>query len=167
MIPINYTTFRALFATSATRDIDGYELWPADKVGSVSSISGAVDSFAGLRGVSNFPITIGIDETADPTYGVDRYHWYLSQRTDDASLQYLSYAVRTTALGPTSYSGLIQVRLTSKCVSDLGLSSETDVLTEQQVTQILRHCYVYVQEIATNKIVVIDLLRYSNGEISI
>lgn len=147
MIVSNYSTFRALFATTTTRALDGFELWPSASL----EASGFDDGFTGIdTPILSFPITISVDGLAN---GAEAYHLWLSQRTEVAADQYLSIALAS------GKSGSWTISLTSKCVSDLGLGGATSTVTPDQLVEILRNCHVYVQRISDNAIQWVDLLR--------
>jgi hypothetical protein len=59
---------------------------------------------------------------ADASPGVDEYDWYLSQRTDDPSRQYLSLTQRPDEAGQ-SYSGTVYLEHTALATSVYGVSS--------------------------------------------
>lgn len=147
MIVHSYTTFRALFATSATLGADGFEVWPSSMV----RAAGFTGGFSGIdTPILSFPITISVNANA---VGAEAYHFWLSQRTEVEASQYLTVARATGA------SGSWTIGLTAKAVADLGLADEEDSVTPDQLTEILRHCHVYVQRISDNAIQWCDLLQ--------
>lgn len=146
--------FRAVFATSASADADGMPTWPIASVRANSFTNG----FTGIgRPIQAFPLTVscngGLSDIADST----TFNWYLSQRTDVAASQYMSI---THAAG---VSGTVTIALTSKCVTDLGLSGVTDSLTEDQLVRILNDAHLYVQRASDDSIQWVDMLEYTLG----
>lgn len=152
MILLRWTDFRYAFVddTSALGP-DGVPQWLHAKV----RADGFDDGFTGIpRPITAFPLTISCDNQA--TTSVDRFHWYLSQRTDDASLQWLSLTQSVPA-----QSGTVVLSLTAKCVTDMGLGSTTQSLVEDDLREILKHVDLYVCDTLTYAIQWVPLLRYS------
>ncbi len=151
MIIDRWTNFRYSFATSSTIGNDGVEVWPVEMV----RANGFDGGFTGIpRPISAFPLTVSCNgQAAD---GGAAFNWYLSQRTDDSSLQWIS----VTQLSGTQ-SGSVVLALTSKCVSDLGLAGVTVTLNEDQLREILKHCDLYVQRVSDDAIQLVQLLQYT------
>lgn len=153
MILPNYTTFRAFFATSATLAADGLEVWPVAELRS----GGFTGGFTGIaKPITAFPITISCN--AQAADGGAAFNWYLSQRTDDPTKQYLSI----TQLSATQ-SGSVVLALTSLAVSELGLGSATAAVGEAELIRILKHCDLYVQRVSDDAIQHVLLLQATLG----
>lgn len=152
MILLRYYDFRYAFSPEPSQlDDDGFPYWEPEVLHS----PGFDDGFTGIpRPITAFPITVSIDSEA--TTAVDTFHWYLSQRTDDSSLQWLS----VTQSDPAK-SGTVTIGLTAKCVTDMGLAGATSSLNEDQLREILKHCHLYVVEVSSSSIQWIDLLQYT------
>lgn len=155
MIPLKWTDFRARFAAASTLGVDGVEAWPV-------SLVRANGFDAGLTGISRpitaFPVTVSCNgQAAD---GGSAFDWYLSQRTDDTSLQWISLAYLSA-----TQSGTVVLSLTAKCVTDLGLSGATATLTEDELREILRHTTLYVRRVSDGAIQLVELLRYTLSSI--
>lgn len=154
MILLRWIDFRNAFAENTTPGIDGVPTWPVDRV----RADGFDDGFSGIgRPITAFPITVSCDSEAVTT--VDAFHWYLSQRTDDAAPQWLSITQSNPA-----QSGTVTISLTSKCVTDMGLNSTTDSLNDGQLREILKHCSLYVVRTSDTAIQWVDLLQYTLSE---
>ena len=141
MIIQRYQDFRNIFATTTTVANDGFYVWPVANVGQAG--------FTGLTRSTvpvTFPITLHATGSlnADSSFGVDEFDWYLSQRTDDPSDQYLSITVVTPTT--VSYSGSIQISKTS-----LGTATYPGV-TEDDLIGLFRHVDIYVQKRSNNLI---------------
>jgi hypothetical protein len=148
VIVYDYSTFRALFATTATPDVTGYEEWPFAEVRS----GGFDDGFTGIdTPIAAFPIEVDVGG------GVD-HHAYLSQRTDDTALQYLEITEANPATDAWT------IALTAKCVSDLGLALTTSPVTEDQLRRILANVTLYVQRISDNAIQFVNILDVTLDE---
>lgn len=151
MILARWTDFRARFATSATTGPDGVEVWPIDEVRS----GGFTGGFTGIaRPITAFPLTVSCNSQA--VDGGAAFDWYLSQRTDDSTLQWMSISQFSA-----TQSGTVTIALTAKCVTDLGLGGTTATLTEDQLREILRHCTLYVQRVSDDAIQLVQLLQYT------
>ncbi len=153
MILPSYTTFRAWFATGSTLAPDGLEVWPVAKVRS----GGFTGGFSGIaKPITAFPITVSCN--AQAADGGAAFHWYLSQRTDDPTRQYLSI----TQLSATQ-SGSVVLALTALAVSALGLAGATADVTEGDLIRILKHCDLYVQRVSDDAIQHVLLLQATLG----
>jgi hypothetical protein len=141
----SYTTFRALFATTATPvDPDGYEPWPyATKMRS----GGFTGGFSGILSFGTsavaFPFTLSVDGQA---VGAVAYDIYLSQRTDDTANQYF------TLTEVSGKSGTWTLALTSVATSKLGLATATTALTPTQGAQATRNVHLYVRRLSDGAI---------------
>jgi hypothetical protein len=143
----SYTTFRALFATTATPvDPDGYEPWPyATKM----RAGGFTGGFSGVPSLNSgpiaFPLTVSVDSQA---IGAPAFDIYLSQRTDDAAAQ--PFAIAEVA----GKSGTWTISLTTRgCVSiglldASGTPTPTASLTPGQVEVASRNVYLYVRRLS-------------------
>lgn len=173
MICHDYEQFRDVFATSTTRDATGRKVWPASELvssagsatvyvtgGNGNLVHGAVGSVQESVGNgATFPWMFTVNgEAADSVFGTDEYDWFLSQRTDDVTKQYLSltrddaeYEDDTT---PTTQSGRVQLSLTS-----LGSSTFGTTLTPAQLARLFDHVYVYAQRRSDDAIWCFDCRR--------
>ncbi len=178
MIVALHSQMRSLFATSATPvDPDGFEPWPAANVNTTGfdPNDGTANAMrfwsegrspALIRPIRNMPIYISVkDEREDLTPGVDEYDWYLSQRTDDPSVQMLSFTQKPRTGGFT-YSGTGILALTSYGVTQLGLASATADLDEQTRRILFKNVFVYVQQKSDNLIQCVNILNYSEGKLT-
>jgi hypothetical protein len=129
---------RTWFAITGTLAADGMERWPVDLV----RANGFDDGFTGIaRPIQAFPITVSCNGgVVDASDANSVYHWYLSQRTDDTTKQWISMA-HASILN----SGSVTLSLTALAVSELGLGAATDSLTEDQLTRITKNLHLYVQ----------------------
>lgn len=158
-----YAQFRATFATSATIGTDGFLVWPGAEVEPVTGLMMEPE-------ITSFPHLIQVDDTQDPSPGVDRYDWYVSQRTDDPAKQYLTVA-RNDSL-PQTYSGQVVIGLTALAVSLLFDPDDPPVpsvafdppLTPAQILALFTDVDVYVQDKATNAIQHLKLLEVMTGD---
>lgn len=138
-----------MFATVATLDIDGYEIWPAAELRS----GGFTGGFTGIpKPITSFPITVSVDGQAN---GAVAHNAFLSQRTDEPANRWLSI---TEATGK---SGTWTIGLTSRAMLDLGLLTASDPVSVDQLIQILNRVHLYVQRISDDAIQWVDLLRAS------
>lgn len=151
MILLRHTDFRQRFATVSTTDPDGFETWPIAKMRS----GGFDGGFTGIaRPISAFPMTVSCN--AQAADGGAAYDWYLSQRTDDPSLQWISISQLSS-----TQSGSVVLALTSKCVADLNLASTTATLNEDNLREILRYVDLYVQRVSDDSIQLVKILQYT------
>jgi hypothetical protein len=151
VILLRWYDFRFGFVDDTTVGIDGVPAWPHDRV----RADGFDDGFTGIaRPIPAFPLTVSIDSEA--VTSVDAYHWYLSQRTDDASLQWLALSQSNPA-----QSGTVTISLTAKCVTDMGLSTTTDDMTEPLLREILKNVDLYVVRVSDYAIQWLPMLQYT------
>lgn len=118
---------------------DGFPVWPVSQLraGGIPAISGDNPPLA-------WPTSYTVDASVDPTPHLHRYRWYLSQRTDDPALQYL-----TLSQPDPLKSGIVAVGLNLTNVAKLlpGRSG-ADLLTPDALTLILANVALYVQRIS-------------------
>ena len=146
---------RSVFATSASVDADGMPTWPIAKVRS----GGFTGGFTGIgRPIQAFPLTVSCNGGVSDAVASDTYYWYLSQRTDDPTAQYMAVTHSTAGT-----SGTVTIALTAKCVTDLGLSGVTASLTEDQLVRILNDAHLYVKRTSDDAIQWVDMLEYTIG----
>lgn len=151
MIILRYTDFRYRFGDTGSVDFDGLELWDT----SLLRASGFDDGITGLaKPITAFPSNITIVGADSPT----AYDWYLSQRTDEASRQFIAVTQPSAAL-----SGAIRLSLTTLCVSELGLASATAAVSEDELRIILNDCWLYCKRNSDGAIQVFDLLKGTLG----
>lgn len=118
-------------------DADGLPTWPLALVR-----SGGFDG--GLTGVPAWyegtKITVTCNAgAADAVLGTDEFDWYLSQRTDDPTKQYLSITQKPTS-GGNSFSGSVEILHTALATSHLGAVYEPRVVSE-----IMKHVHLYAR----------------------
>lgn len=143
MVIANFSTMRLVFATTSTRGVDGYEIWPVENL----LINGFDDGFTGLPvPLTDLPITLSVDGSAD---GAEAYHAYLSQRTDDTSKQYLSLSLAS------GKSGTWDISATSLLTDAYGAGP----YTSDQIRDIFRYCTLYVQRISDQSIQFLNILE--------
>jgi hypothetical protein len=152
VILLRWLDFRTAFVDDAGNiGPDGAPVWDHALVREF----GFDDGFTGIdRPIAAFPITVSCDGQAVST--ANAYHWYLSQRTDDPALQWLS----VTQSNPAQ-SGTVTISLTAKCVTDMGLSTTTDNMTEPLLREILKHVDLYVCRTLDFSIQWVPMLRYT------
>lgn len=148
MICIDYTTFRYTFATSATVANDGHRAWPVANLG--------LNSFAQPTGLPtvittmDLPIILTANAgAADAVFLVDEYHWFLSQRTDVAAIQYL--AITRSDTPPSSHSGSVRIGRTGGGGTVLG--------DYDAIRSIFRDVHLYVKRVSDGAIQHIDFMR--------
>lgn len=151
MIILRWQDFRSRFATSSTIGVDGVEAWPVANV-RASGFDGGLSGIG--RPIAAFPLTVSCNALA--VDGGAAFDWYLSQRTDDPTLQWISVAQYSA-----TQSGTVTLALTSECVSDLDLSDVDATLTEDQIIEILKHCTLYVKRLSDGAIQLVQLLQYT------
>jgi len=132
-----YAQFRSGFNPAAPIGADGFKSWSG---GDVISPSGLIVPTT----ISAFPFEIRAGITNDPTPGVDRFDWYLSQRTDATTRQYLTVS-RNDAL-PVTHSERILVGLTT-LATDLEYGSLP--LSIKDILALFTDVEVYVRARAT------------------
>lgn len=146
-------------------DPDGVEQYPGPFGDTNKVRSGGFDGgFSGVPtpyGGVAFEVTVNAT-AADSVYGVHEYRWYLSQRTDDSTKQYLSIASKTPTEGNT-YSGTMSIVHSTLAYTDLGpgLSADEfkDAMTPDLIIEIFRHCHLYCQRISDGSLQWVDLLK--------
>ena len=138
MIIPSYAFMRTWFAIDPALTADGMERWPVE----LMRANGFDDGFTGIgKPIQAFPVTVSCNGgVVDASDANAPYHWYLSQRTDDTTKQWVSIA-HASSLN----SGSVTLTLTALAVSDLGLGSATDSLTEDQLARITKNLHLYVQ----------------------
>lgn len=151
MIILRYTDFRYRFQNGLGTAFDGLEPWDPVMV----RANGFDDGITGLaKPITAFPSNITIVGADGPS----AYDWYLSQRTDEPSRQFIAVTQPDAAL-----SGAIRLSLTALCVSELGLASATAAVSEDELRIILNNCYLYCLRTSDRAIQVFDLLNGTLG----
>ncbi len=147
MICPDYSNFRAVFATSASVDPDGYQEWPVAEVraNSIPSITGFPFP------VTSFEFTLTIDDGAA---GIPEYNTYLEQRTDVGARQWIEYTETSGCSGSWDFV------LTTTCVNELGLASAAAMPTVDQLLRIVKHVTFYVQRQSDDAI---QLLKFDQA----
>lgn len=144
-----------------TFDRSGWERWPVQymRVGDTAA------TFAGgITGFSTKPYkgdAIGLTcngGAADSVYNADKYDWYLSQRTDDPTKQYLAVTRYPDGAGPTSYSGSCVVTVTAVAEAKFGFVAGAGPLDPDVTRMLFRGCDLYVRRIADQAIQRADML---------
>ena len=134
-----YSQFRAGFSSGAI-GLDGFKLWPGSSVAAPGTLTmGAT--------IAAFPFTISVGGTNDAVAGVDEYDWYLSQRSDVTTKQYLSVS-RNDPL-PNTMSARISVNITALAT---GLQYGTIPLSIKDILALFTDVEVYVLTKATGAI---------------
>lgn len=143
--------------TSAFYYTDGAEEWPRDNV----RASGFSDTWdMAPRPITAFPAIITINDGVTDSVAGTSYTWYVRQRTDDSSLQWLS-VVHPDA----TKTGSIALLLTSKAVTDLGIALTTTKLSTEQQRRVLRNVWLFVKRESDGAIQQIDLFQLSHGTV--
>jgi len=155
-------------------DKDGHETWPVEYV-RVGDTAVAFDSslaveytlpeLAALGPFKNNPFngssvrfsaTAGV--VADSVFGVDEYDWYLSQRTDDPTKQYLAMSQEPS--DSSSYSGTVQIVPTTLATTKFGFTTAPGDPIDPSTTRILfRSVDLYVRRISDQAIQRLNLLN--------
>lgn len=144
-----YKDFRYRFSDTLAPSFDGREEWPTELV----RANGFDAGFTGIpRPITAFPVTISCNgEAVD---GGAAFDWYLSQRTDDWTNQYIT----VIQPGPLQ-SGTIELSLTGRALADLSLLTHTSQVSEEHLVRILTDNMLYVKRISDGAIQMVDLLR--------
>lgn len=146
-------------ATSVYRDVNQVVSYPSELhpttnlvrlVGFTDTITGIAKPYIGVT--MNVSCNGG---APDAVYGVHRYHWYLSQRTDDPAKQFLAVAQKPDA-GLSSYSGSITIGHTALATSELGISGAPDM---NQVRELFKMCDLYCKQVSDGGIQYVNLYR--------
>lgn len=141
-------------------DPDGYESWPVDLVRLPGSGFGNAGST--LTGLPKTPpfyshssYTISCNAgAADAVPGTDEYDWYVSQRTDDPTIQAISVDPAPLS-GGDSFSGSVVLTFEP---SLLNLAAPPD-LDSGDIVRVFKNVHVYVQRKSDKAIQWVDLLR--------
>ncbi len=147
--------------------IDALEEWPGpfsqttDKVRS-GGFSGGI-SVTETAGTGELVATVNNFAT-DAIPGADEYDWYLSQRTDDPTKQYLEisrYGIESTS--GDGYSGTVQINKTALANTELGSWSLSSPMTPDQRRGLYAFCDLYVRRRSDGAIQWLSLDRWSKG----
>lgn len=117
--------------------------------GFTGGLTGIPAPYAGV----SFTVTCNAG-AADAVYGVDDYHWYLSQRSDTPANQMLS-CTQVASSGGNSYSGSIQIVHTALAEGELGFTAPD--VTQDINRAIFRDCHLYCQRRSDGAIQWVDL----------
>jgi hypothetical protein len=135
-------------------DNDGYETWPILEVRAKAFTGG----FTGIpQPYIGAAMTISCNGgAADTVAGTDDYDWYLSQRTDVASDQYLSIVQKPDIVG-ASYSGTVIIDKTANADALIG-SGDVSI---DDVYKLFKYCHLYVRRkiVSSESIQWVDLLK--------
>lgn len=131
-----YAQFRNAFAQAPVVGTDGLYAWTG--AGVVTNLGLTVPTL-----ISAFPFQISVNATADPTPGVDRYDWYLSQRTDNPARQYLTISRADSP--PATYSGIVSIGLTAAAIA-LGYAAP---LSTTEILTLFTDVDIYVRNVST------------------
>lgn len=149
----NSTETIASSLIGATYELDGMEEWPLSLVRASGFDGGVTPS---KRPFTPFPVTLTVNDGATDVDDGTSYTWYVSQRTD------IGTARGMTITHPDSAkTGTIQLALTARAVSDLGLGTSVSTLNAGQRQRLLKHCYVFVQRQSDKAIQIADLAQLS------
>lgn len=160
MIYPTYSAFRLGFNPVGAPDVTGQPVWPLDQVrvppfNAGFKLYNAIFGYPQETTLTAIPFVLSINSMADDaSLGFDEYDWYVSQRTDDHSAQYIapsqlsgksgSLLVSVNTISGTSLSGNI-TKLLSTAVY-------TDLVSADSLSKIFKYCTAYVQERATGSI---------------
>lgn len=132
-------------------DPDGVERWPVANM-RAGGFTGGVTGMP-IPYVFGLLITLTVNAgVADSVLNVDEYDWYLSQRTDEVSSQYLS--MTEVPPGASSFSG--SVRLVTSTVSNV-LGIVDGPITPPQTALLFNKAHLYVRRKSDDAIQLIDL----------
>lgn len=144
-----FTQFRSDFATSSGLLVDGYERWPVDNIG----LNGFAPTWTGI---TKIPFTMTVQVSLDGSAnGAMLYRSYLSQRTDDATKQYLLAAETTGKTGTWS------LLPTALAIADLELAIVGPgylIDTEEKAAGLFRDVTLYVQRLSDDSIGMLHFL---------
>lgn len=139
--------------TGAQYEVDGAETWPLTKT-HVTTFESTWSPVTPVP-IRRFPVTVTINGGATDVSAGSSYTWYVRQKTDDSTLQWM-LASHTLA----TKTGTITLQLTQKCVDDLSLSGATAKLNEH-TDRVLRNVTLFVKRLSDGAIQFIDLDRLS------
>ncbi len=142
--------------SGALVDNDGLESWPVDLVRGLGFDGGIVRTVEGSS-PSLFTLSVngGVDDSVPL---VDEYDWYLSQRTEILSKQYL---IISQALNK---SGSVNLVATTLAQETFLLAPLTD-LTAEQTALLLKFAHLYVKRRSDGAIQWIDLLELQTSQL--
>ncbi len=156
MILPNYTSFRAVFSTTGTPDVSGYEAWPSAKVRS-GGFAGTITGLPSAIIPSNFFFLPTCNAHAtDAVPGVDDYDIYVSQRSDVDAEQYWD-------IYPYVFPGDLFWRSGSLLLvrSTLGFAKYPDPLTEDSLIALYKHVTIYWKRRSDGAIQLADLTKFA------
>ena len=144
----------------SVRTQSGFEYWPAHLVNQPQQIAGLeIDKpFAGL-------INVTANASAnDAIPAVDEFDWYLRQRTDEPTKQ-IFHVTQLPAAPGQSRSGSIVLSLTAYALQEYPtLGTATPAYAE--IAAALRSVTLFVREVATGQIRVVDLDSYYLAQVA-
>jgi hypothetical protein len=142
--------------TGAFYEADGAEVWPIANVR-----AGGFSSTWSLapRPITGFPAQLTVNALATDVAAGSSYTWYVRQRTDEGTAQYLSVA-HASLLS----TGTITLSLTTKATTDLGVANLVKLTPEQQI-RILRGVTVFCKRDSDGAIQLVDLLQFSHATV--
>jgi hypothetical protein len=142
---------------SANYYTDGYEEWPRDNV----RAGGFSDTWSlSIRPATVYPNQLTVNANATDVDAGSSYTWYVRQRTDDASLQWLSIS----HANPLA-TGTVTIALTAAAVTALGIATAGTKLTADQQRRVLRNVWVFCKRNSDGAIQQQDLLQFSHGTV--
>jgi hypothetical protein len=148
-----YAQFRAGFNPAAPVGADGFKAWSGGDVIAPTGLTVPTT-------ITSWPFSVVATFTLnDPTPGVDRFDWYLSQRTDNSARQYLTID-RDDAL-PNTRSGQVLISYTSLAY-DLGYTSTP--LSTKSILALFTDVEIYVRQRSTGFIRHASLLEALTGD---
>ncbi len=174
MIFATYNQMRVGFRADSTLDITGRYRWPVEQVNDTFSFEFPGASVENQLGLPIFGATTGINAAiangatfpwrftmnglqADASLGVDEWHWYLSQHTDESASQYLTMARIEGQVGfpyTSTYSGTILMGLSS-----LGTSVFGTTLTPTQLRRLFDGVGLYTRRLSDGTIWMFDPMK--------
>lgn len=126
-------------------DPGGCERWPVANVRQATfsgGVSGMTVPFVPTVKTVGLALTVNAT-TADTTPGVDDYDWFLSQRTEDTTKQYISI-FEEPAAGGNTFSGTIRFAHTTLAETEFGIAVGSS-LTPIQTVRFFNKMDLYVQ----------------------
>lgn len=152
MILGTYLAMRHAFAPGAAPDVTGYPTWP--------SAPHALAITGNVRPLTSLPLGLTVNGGELDPGGVEQFDWYVSQRTDDPSRQFL----RLTPL--SGRSGTMVVTATDYGAAELGLApGGIGQITLPQVLRLFRHVDVYVRRRADGATGYLSILDAALSEV--
>lgn len=156
MIITNYADFRNIFGAGEPAADDGLPRWPVDKM-----LSLIAPGFGIIKPWSTWQITFPKRITAsaglDAVLGVDEWHWYLSQPTENTTPRL--QLTRDDNLPVSTHSGTTLISLTAAGLAAIAGADGSPVYSAATIDKLFKGCFVYVFNIGDEEISAVDLHR--------